>query len=73
MIAKRNVVRLWGAGNVPTVGDWEKDMDWCMLVQQVAYEGSGCPRKWCKVWSDWNAHRGHICADAEEPDLRESM
>ena len=55
MVARRNIVRLWGAVSSPTVLEWEKDLDWCMMAEKIAYEGRGCPRKWSKIWGKWNA------------------
>ena len=65
IVAKRNIVRLWGAINPPRLQDWKQDMDWSMLAEKTIYEGRGCPRKWEKIWVSWNNYRGydHIMAD----------
>ena len=60
IIAKRNVARLWGTNTVPTLTEWEKNLDWCMLAEKVIYESRGCPKKWTKIWGEWNTYRGHL-------------
>lgn len=66
MLAKRNIIRLWGIQTVPTVEDWRKDMDWSMVSEKSVYVARGCPRKWSQIWSRWNDYRGGIC---EPPDI----
>ena len=72
MVAKRNIVRLWGAEAAPTVAEWERDLDWCMMAEKIAYEGRGCPRKWSKIWGKWNAHRGDLCINVSEGESTEN-
>ena len=61
MIAKRNIARLWGTSNAPTIAEWELDVDWCMLEEKVVYVSRGCPNKWAKIWGQWNIYRRNIC------------
>lgn len=53
MIAKRNAMLLWGADSIPTLRDWKRDMDWCMVAKKAVYN-RGCRQKWGKVRNTWN-------------------
>ena len=40
IVAKRDVIRLWGSEEIPTIDKWGHNMDWCMQAEEVAYEAS---------------------------------
>ena len=60
MIAKRNIAKNWGAEVMPSLYEWKKDLDWCMITEKVIYEGRGCFKKWAKIWGEWNKYRGEV-------------
>ena len=50
IVAKRDIIQLWGTVTIPRVADWCRNMDWCMRAEESVYKARGCPRKFDKVW-----------------------
>lgn len=66
VMAKRNIVRLWGADLAPTVEGWIHDLNWCQRAEQVIYQSRGCPQKWGEIWKAWRMYRGDLLMDPGE-------
>lgn len=61
MVAKRNIAQKWGSSDTPTTGKWSTDMDLIMFAEKTTYVHRGCPKKWGRLWDNWNIYRGYIC------------
>mgnify|MGYP002804626708 CR=1 FL=1 len=56
IVAKRDIAKLWGATECPTIEEWKRGMDMYMAAEKVTYRSRGCPRKFLKIWGCWIRH-----------------